>query len=106
MTELELPPYGTTQGALSLLCALLLAVACACLASCGPTVRYRRLPPPLEGDMRCPDPLAQCLTREGVCRERRRGACEGPNEGGGSASWTSSGGGGRRVAVPAPGLPL
>lgn len=75
MTELELPPYGTTDRALGCLCALLLAVVIACLASCGPSVKLRRLPPPLMGDLACSDPVAQCMTREGVCRERRRGDC-------------------------------
>ena len=83
MPPLEPPRYGTTDAALALLCALLLAVAIACLlASCTATVRVRPLPPPLTGDLRCGDPFAQCFTTSGVCRERRRGHCEGPNGGG------------------------
>lgn len=82
--------YGDLAPALRLFCALLLAVTVAALlASCGPAVVLRRLPPPLTGDLSCSDPGAQYLTREGVCRELRRG--RGPV---------------RRVAVPAPGGPL
>lgn len=76
MTEYEHPVYRQSTGALSLLCALLLAVAAACLAAgCAPRVRYVRLPPPLTDGVRCSDPVAQCMTKEGVCREVRRGAC-------------------------------
>lgn len=81
--------YGDITPALRLFCALLLTVAVAALlSSCARPVVLRRLPPPLTGDLSCPDPLAQYLAGEGVCRELRRG--RGPV----------------RVAVPAPGGPL
>jgi hypothetical protein len=76
MNEIEPPSYGTTDRALGCLVALLFAVVVACLGSgCSPAVKLRRLPPPLTGDLACSDPLAQCLTREGACWERRRGEC-------------------------------
>jgi len=73
---IDLPDYGRTGPARSLLCALLLLLTVACLASCGPpAVRYRPMPPPLTGDAACSDPVAQCMTSSGVCRERRLGEC-------------------------------
>lgn len=75
MTEYEHPVHRQSTGALSLLCTLLLAVAFACLTSCAPRVRYVRLRPPLTDAVRCSDPVAQCMTPEGVCRETRRGEC-------------------------------
>ena len=75
MCPADPPEYGRTGPALRLFIVLLSMVVLACMLSCGHVVHLVRLPPPLMGDLACSDPLAQCMSESGVCRERRRGEC-------------------------------